>query len=416
MFHPFSMELQGALKSFSKGNFSLWFNKLVPLNNAVKCKACDRKGDDKEVVAYYKSEYDGMKKNSTLKNLLAQKHADQARFCENYRKSNCEAVIFSAELRTPLITGIGQTHPNEVGMVFDHTMGIPYIPASTIKGIVRLAHTIGLINSEGCEEYINGDDLDESNRKTMIPDLFGGDLVERTNGKPTTKKLKGEVVFLDAYPAKVPDLHTDIMNPHYGAYYSDPDGKISPADHLEPNPIKFLTVSPGTTFIFRALVPKNSGLKQHVINAYETAFTIEGIGAKTAVGYGRFNINIAGKDDNGLTGKKPSIPVTKTQMERHQEEERHKEEEAVKKQHIETMPPREQKMPKKETWHDAHLRWTPNDGVITASWEGQRATTMDRGLVPDQIRGKLFGKKKNAAAKEAVVEPIGNAWKIISIH
>jgi len=32
-------------------------------------------------------------------------------------------------------------------MTFDHNLGIPYIPASSIKGIVRFAHTLDLIEN-----------------------------------------------------------------------------------------------------------------------------------------------------------------------------------------------------------------------------------------------------------------------------
>jgi hypothetical protein len=102
------------------------------------------------------------------------------------------------------------------------------------------------------------------------------------------QKKKGEVVFLDAYPKDVPQLHIDIMNPHYGPYYSD---GVPPADHHNPTPIKFLTVAPGTTFIFRAVTKKENGLPQKVKKALLSALTEEGVGAKTAVGYGRFAVD-----------------------------------------------------------------------------------------------------------------------------
>jgi len=50
MFYPYNSELQNASESFDMGNFSLWFNKLIPLNNENKCKPCDHKGNDKEAV------------------------------------------------------------------------------------------------------------------------------------------------------------------------------------------------------------------------------------------------------------------------------------------------------------------------------------------------------------------------------
>jgi CRISPR-associated protein Cmr6 len=306
MFYPYSNQLQTAAKSFNKGNFSLWFNKLIPLNNERNCKACNKQGNDKEAVQYYESFYNGLKNNTALKNLLDAKQKSQQHFCEIHEKAGYELINFKAELKSPLITGIGQTHPNEVGMVFDHTMGIPFIPASSVKGIVRFAHMLELIKSEDLDEYKKtdkeGEYIDESNLKAKIPAIFGGDADEEKKGGKKTKKLKGKVIFLDAYPEKIPALHVDIMNPHYGEYYSDENGKIPPADYLDPTPIKFLTVKQGTKFIFRALLPKDSDLLETVKIAFKNALENEGVGAKTAVGYGRFEIQNT-KEKNSLSAQ-----------------------------------------------------------------------------------------------------------------
>ena len=309
MFYPYSAQLQTAAKSFSKGNFSLWFNKLIPLNNETKCKPCDQRGNDKKAVQYYEFVYNGLKNNPTLKNLLDEKQRSQKQFCKIYENAGYKIINYQAELKSPLITGIGQTHPNEVGMVFDHTIGIPYIPASSVKGIVRFAHMLELIKSDNLEEYKGSDKggeyIVESDLKTLIPAIFGGDADEEKEGKKKEKKLKGKVIFLDAYPAKVPDLHIDIMNPHYGDYYSDENGKIPPADYLDPTPIKFLTVKPGTVFTFKALVSKDSDfLLEPLKTAFQKALEDEGVAAKTSVGYGRFEIQrLVDLKDGQIDGK-----------------------------------------------------------------------------------------------------------------
>lgn len=377
MFYPYSAQLQTTVKSFGKGNFSLWFNKLIPLNNENKCKPCDKSGNDKEAVQYYESFYNGLKKNQTIKNLLAEKQKSQQQFCEIYKKAGYKIINFKAELKSPLITGIGQTHPNEVGMVFDHTMGIPFIPASSVKGIVRFAHMLELIKSENLKQFLNKeeDGIIESIPETKIPDIFGGDAYITKNEKKKTETWKGKVIFLDAYPEKVPDLHVDIMNPHYGEYYNDENGKTPPADYLDPTPIKFLTVKQGTKFIFSALAPKDSDLLETVKIAFKNALENEGVGAKTAVGYGRFEIELHQK----TTTSKPSAA-------------------------------------KREVWEKASLNYMPNNGLIEAAFKGNKATTENKELVPKEFQVKLFKRRKRKSVSAKVeVETIGNSFRIVSI-
>jgi len=116
----------------------------------------------------------------------------------NQKKVLHKTLVYKATLISPLVTGIGNTHPCEVGMTFDHNLGIPYIPASSIKGIVRFAHTLDLIENNfdkvSTEAEKNGkDEFNDEEDWTNIPAMFGkgGD-----NGN------RGNVIFLDAYPEK----------------------------------------------------------------------------------------------------------------------------------------------------------------------------------------------------------------------
>lgn len=295
MAYPFYEKLQSLSRNMTVENFGLWYNKFVPVKDFDSCKTSDERGNENNAVPFYYQKYNSIQKN-TISKLLGNKHMEQTNFCDALL-SGYETVLFKAKLKTPLITGIGESHPHEVSMVFDHNMGIPYVPSSGIKGIVRFVHTLGLIGEipEGkllefkdgkpCSPY-----FDDEEDWTDIPRLFG------------TQNKRGSVVFLDAYPEKVPDLHVDIMNPHYGKYYNE---NSPPADYLDPNPIKFLTVAKDTIFIFRALVDKKQPeLINEVKNALNKALTDEGVGAKTAVGYGIFEIcddktlKITAKADN----------------------------------------------------------------------------------------------------------------------
>ena len=253
-------------KSFSRGNFGLWFYKFVEL------KELDGKfKPDNNAVFSYLKKYNQIRNN--ISNLLFKKHFNQLIFCDSY-KTNYIKLTATSKLISPMIVGIGQTHPNEVGMTFDYTLGIPYIPASSIKGVVRFTHTTSII-----------DEAIKSGK--VVNDEFGDNLF----GKGGNEGNRGKAIFLDAYPEKIPELKVDVMNPHYDKYYLDEKGKTAPTDYLQPKPIFFLTVDKNTKFIFRILIDKRcEKLLDTAKNALKEALTIYGIGAKTSVGYGIFEI------------------------------------------------------------------------------------------------------------------------------
>ncbi|MCB4205243.1 type III-B CRISPR module RAMP protein Cmr6 [Deferribacterales bacterium Es71-Z0220] len=264
-------------KNYNKGNFGLWFNKFVDID-VTKFKP-----DDKSVNKY-KTKYDNIKDET--ESFLGKKHLQQYWFCKAYEKKY-DILTVHAHLSSPMITGIGQTHPGEIGMTFDHTIGVPYIPASSVKGIVRFAHILNMIEDpENENRILNKEEIDDEEDWTFVKHLFG---------KGGDKGNVGDVIFLDAYPVKSPELAIDIINPHYQKYY-DEKGKTPPGDYLEPVPIKFLTVKTGNQFIFRILIKRDIKLENGVTltelvkKALDRVLTIEGVGAKTAVGYGRFNI------------------------------------------------------------------------------------------------------------------------------
>lgn len=278
VFYPFCNRLRIAANDMSKGNYGLWYNKYTPLKNETACKPSNDEGNENGNVDYYKKIYAKMKSNKVSEMLLKQKDRQIDDYCASFPDSLYDEIMIRATLTTPLITGIGESHPHEVSMVFDHNIGIPYIPASGVKGIVRFAHTLSLVPGaiNSCLVDEKGCFNDEA-PWTKIPLMFG------------TQERRGRVVFLDAYPETTPDLHVEIMNPHYGPYYSD--GK-PPADHHNPTAIKkFLTVKAGSTFVFRAVAEKKDDLPEKVRAAFAKALTEEGVGAKTAVGYGRFVID-----------------------------------------------------------------------------------------------------------------------------
>lgn len=177
--------------------------------------------------------------------------------------------------KTPFITGLGSGHPTETGMILDRNLGVPYIPASSVKGVCRLAYAINKAIKTG------NSTVDDS----IFTKYFGS-----TSDK---NPKRGEVIFLDVYPSEKPELKLDIMNPHFQKYYNGEKSK--PLENEDPVPINFLVVSEGCGFTFRCLYKlleneKEEEIQKDIEAFFETAFREVGFGGKTAVGYGRFRL------------------------------------------------------------------------------------------------------------------------------
>jgi len=266
--YPCNKAIKDIITHSYSGNFGLWYNKFIPVidNNY---KFCDKGGNAGNAHIFYKNQYDFYKKQ--INTFLEQKHKEQKEYM--IANSNCYDLIeITATTKTPLITGIGQAHPTEVGITLDYNLGIPYIPASTIKGLLRFTTTIQSLN----DIYKN---------KEVKPYIIDDTDIQEVKYYFGWQENSGNIIILDAYPKEVPDLDIDIMNPHYSKYYQDDE---PPADYLEPTPIKFLVVKPGTLFIFRILVYKDNNEIKNLKDILIKTITEEGIGAKTAIGYGLF--------------------------------------------------------------------------------------------------------------------------------
>ena len=192
-----------------------------------------------------------------------------------------------------LAIGLGTASVYETGMLLHAVYGFPYIPASSVKGVVR---------SYIISEVFENDEVTALKDPTFC-DIFGcsgeGKIeAEKTKAKDNGDR-QGKVVFFEAFPTGSVKVKIDVMTPHYGDYYGDNNAKIPPADYLSPNPITFLTVE-GTKFTFHfglllgeenTLVSfKNETQKQPILSLLKhwltQALQNHGIGAKTAVGYG----------------------------------------------------------------------------------------------------------------------------------
>ena len=190
-----------------------------------------------------------------------------------------EILILPAISTAPFMTGTGMEHPLENGFAFLNPYGLPYLPGSGVKGVLRRA-TEELVSSDyGDPEGWNQDAIDA---------LFGR---ETESGDSETTRNRGALMFWDVIPEPAGNtLRVEIMTPHYGDYYQ---GNATPHDSGQPNPIPFLAIPPGSSFTFHvqcnpALLPKTLRDSWQILleTAFRHAFEWLGFGSKTAVGYG----------------------------------------------------------------------------------------------------------------------------------
>lgn len=182
----------------------------------------------------------------------------------------------SATSIAPFVTGTGIEHPLENGMAFLIPYGLPYLPGSSVKGVLR----------RGAEELADGVWGDSGGwDRERIDALFGP---ESERGE--TDHTRGALTFWDVFPG-CERLAVDIMNPHYGDYYQR---GATPHDAGRLIPIYFLVLPPATPFTFhvqcdRVRLPASPDLdwKGLLDAAFDHAFDWLGFGAKTAVGYGQ---------------------------------------------------------------------------------------------------------------------------------
>ncbi len=255
-------------------NFSLYSPRMVKWET--------KKGElnsDTENIPNLKNKSDKLFTTSFVRKEIERRQEKQKAYMNFLRTQGIQTFSIMAKTVSPFITGLGSGHPTETGMILDRNIGIPYIPASSIKGVLRLAHAVNIANG-----------------RTEIPEIelekyFG------TSDQKQKTQYKGQLVILDSYPVEVPVLKVDIMNPHYSNYYGG-NGRVQPVETESPTPIKFLTVQQGTKFVFNcAFIPvkkddKYSALteaeEKEIESMFSTAFEKIGFGGKTSIGYGRF--------------------------------------------------------------------------------------------------------------------------------
>lgn len=190
------------------------------------------------------------------------------RHCRSIQALNLSVSSCEGAIDWRMIVGLGNESVYETSMTLHHVYGIPYIPSSAVKGIVRSWMITEVFSDVGadCEEenypFVNAEyrayqdegfckifGCPAKTKKVIFenrePDKANGKYRYETCVTALEKEHQGRLWFFDAFLLSKPEIEVDIMNPHYGDYYADKKANgnpVPPADYLKPNPISFLTV------------------------------------------------------------------------------------------------------------------------------------------------------------------------------
>lgn len=212
---------------------------------------------------------------------------------------------FQARLGGRLAINLADGIIENAGMCLDRIFGEPMIPASALKGIAR-----------NCALWDVRKTADINQRKQKLKLLtgvfgfgdnelkadgafcwaLGGDETEFRSFMNSLKMdaCKGGVSFLPAHPvSEEARVVVDLTNVHYPDYYRS--GSIGDLRNEKLKPNAFPAVEAGTYFNFLFLLNDNgqkNPLHKHLLQAagvwLKKALTQNGVGAKTAAGYGWF--------------------------------------------------------------------------------------------------------------------------------
>jgi CRISPR type III-B/RAMP module RAMP protein Cmr6 len=177
-----------------------------------------------------------------------------------YRNSEWEVRPLVLRAASRVIVGLGAESVLETSIRLHRIYGFPIIPGSALKGLARAYAELVECKNEN------------------------DPLFAKVFGKSPPDAEAGQVIFFDAIPANSASLklELDVMNPHYAPYYQ---GTQPPADYHNPVPVFFLTIGPGSEFLF-AVVSQKAELATKAKEWLKKALEEMGVGAKTVAGYG----------------------------------------------------------------------------------------------------------------------------------
>jgi len=180
--------------------------------------------------------------------------------------------------------GLGAAHVREASLTIHPVYGVPYLPGSSIKGVVRhwALEAFFQGSEKTYETALKGEAGEaQAHHARAIRDIFGD------------QEHSGAVQFHDAFVCEDVCLKPDVLTVHFKDYYQE---KKPPTDDMNPIPTEFYGVeTPYFEFVITLTGQnyRNSSLSDEELlevagTWLQQALTEMGIGAKTTSGYGSF--------------------------------------------------------------------------------------------------------------------------------
>lgn len=370
----------------------------------------------------------------------------------------CEDRVFACEAESvsPFLTGIGQEHPVENGFTFMNPFGIPCLPGSGVKGVIRRAMegmALGewpcgatpcslldvwvLFGFEATSGYFGGSRLPKAEavqkRAEEIEAAYRGalgkekpeilltylsDIVEGASLTAAQKEAfrqdpkgyvlgfvensaktmresmhsRGRLIFWDVYPEIAGNKMAIDILTPH--YMNYYQGDVSPADCGQPIPNPFLTVPPGSRFTFHVEAARGP-MPGDLGTRWRPLVASAFEKAFHWLGFGaKTAVGYGQMRPLRKLGQASSQPKGEAQE-------------------------KEKPAPEPIIWENVHLSYSPGGGgVVTASCGAKKADQKKNDLkdVPASISGKLFDKRKKIDGVRVEVEPVGGKnFKLVRI-
>lgn len=188
----------------------------------------------------------------------------------------------------------------KIGFFFDYTTGMPVIPGSSVKGMLRscfpqesvktkeLSSEFKNIRTQFIKEVIKEQLKISCNVdiNALEDEIFHG--LKNGNSIPIYKRD----IFFDAVPVRIINSKNQLFDNDYITPHVKKDKSYQESMLKNPEPIKFLKVSSNVVYRFEFLLHNSQVCceitKEKKLQLFKYLLLTIGIGAKTNVGYGQF--------------------------------------------------------------------------------------------------------------------------------